>query len=357
MKKPLVILVINPGSTSTKIALYEDLKPSKQAEITHPVEDLKQFKKSYDQLDFRMAAIDRTLAEWGIAAKSLDAVIGRGGPLKPMESGVYHVGKRILEDCTEGKVTDHVSLLGGLLAFRISEKSGIPSFIADPVSVDEFDDVARISGLPEIPRISLVHALNIKAVIRQACEEARKDPSKMNFIVAHLGGGFSIAASREGRIVDVNNANDGGPFSPERVGTLPLGGLTKLCMSGKFTPQELKKKLIGNGGLVAHLGTGDVREVEKRIAGGDSKAALILEAMAYAIAKEIGAMASVLRGKVDGIILTGGVAYSARVVEWIRDRVSFIAPVIVNPGQNEMLALARHALGALADPKVVKEYV
>ena len=351
-----LILVINPGSTSTKIALFNGFESLKEIDITHPTTDLTGFASNLEQLDYRFAAVEKALTEWNCRPADLKAVIGRGGPLKPLSGGVYHVGESLMKDLQSGKLVDHASILGGLIACRVAEEAEIPAYIADPVSVDEFDDIARISGWPELPRMSLSHTLNIKAVVAEVAAENGKKPEEVNYIVAHLGGGFSIAAHRKGRQVDVNNANDAGPFSPERCGTLPLTGLLKMACSGKYQFNELKKMLIGKGGMFAHLGTSDCREVLKRIEAGDDKARLVLEAMAYQIAKEIGAMATVLQGQVDAIILTGGVAHNSKVVPWIKERVEFIAPVIVKPGQNELKALAAHACRALADASIVKEY-
>lgn len=353
--KPL-ILVINPGSTSTKIALYRGNDQQKELDITHPAVELAPFNNNLEQLDYRFAAVEKALKDWNCAATELHAAIGRGGPLKPISGGVYRVGASLMNDLQSGKLVDHASILGGLIACRVAAAAGIPAFIADPVSVDEFDDIARISGYPELPRLSLSHALNIKAVVAEAAAEQGKKPEEVNYIVAHLGGGISVAAHRKGRQVDVNNANDAGPFSPERCGTVPLSGLLKLAFSGKYQHNELKKMLVGKGGLMAHLGTSDCREVVKRIEAGDDKARLILEAMAYQIAKEIGAMATVLKGEVDAIILTGGIAYNPKVVPWIVERVKFIAPIIIKAGQNELKALAAHACRALAEPKIVKDY-
>lgn len=353
--KPL-ILVINPGSTSTKIALYKDAEQVKELDITHPGEEIAAFKNNLEQLDYRFATVEKALQEWNCKETDLQAAIGRGGPLKPLSGGVYRVGETLMQDLQSGKLVDHASILGGLIACRVAEKAGIPAFIADPVSVDEFEDIARISGHPELPRISLSHALNIKAVVAEVAAEQGKKPEDVNYVVAHLGGGISIAAHKKGRQVDVNNANDAGPFSPERCGTVPLGGLLKMAFSGKYQLNDLKKALVGKGGVMAHLGTSDCREVVKRIEAGDEKARLVLEAMAYQIAKEIGAMSTVLKGEVDAIILTGGIAHNPKVVPWIVERVKFIAPVIVKPGQNELQALAAHACRALADSSIIKEY-
>jgi butyrate kinase len=350
------LLVINPGSTTTKIGLFSGTRELKTTEIVHPKQELSAFSRNLDQVDYRRKALSEALVAWEVAPRDLSAIIGRGGPLKPLEGGVYRVDEELVRILRSGNGVDHASILGGLLAYELASRVGIPAFFADPVSVDEFDDLARISGFPELPRISLGHALNIKAVVAEVAEELGKPAGELNLVVAHLGGGISIAANRRGRMVDLNNANDAGPFSPERAGTLPLTGLLKLCFSGKYSYEELRKKLIGQGGLLAHLGTADVRDVEKRIIAGDNKARLILEAMAYTIAKEIGAMAVVLAGKVDAIVLTGGIAYSERVTTWISERVRFIAPVILKPGQNELRALARHAVLGLNNPGIVKTY-
>ena len=354
-EKPL-ILVINPGSTSTKVALFKGEEEQQELDISHSTADLANFHSSLEQLDFRFQAVEEALKNWGRKPTDLKAVIGRGGPLKPLAGGVYHVGETLNADLRSGKLVDHVSVLGGLIACKIAEEAGIPAFIADPISTDEFEDVARISGSPELPRISLVHALNIKAMAEEVAREEGKKVEEVNYIVAHLGGGFSITPYRRGKLIDANNANDAGPMSPERCGTVPLQGLLKLCFSGKYQYNELRKKLLGKGGLFGHLGTSDCREISKMIEAGDAKAKLVLEAMAYQIAKEIGAMATVLKGEVDTIILTGGVANNPQVVKWVTERVSFIAPVKVKPGQRELKALAIHATRALANPSIVKEY-
>jgi butyrate kinase len=356
MSETKKILVINPGSTSTKIALFNGLEQQQELEISHPAEELANFKSNLEQLDYRFKTVENAMQSWNISPADLDAAIGRGGPLKPLEGGVYKVGESLINDLQSGKLVDHASILGGLIACRIAEKAGIPAYIADPVSVDEFEEIARISGHPELPRISLSHALNIKAVVAQVAAENGKKPDEVNYVVAHLGGGFSIAAHCKGRQIDVNNANDAGPFSPERCGTLPLAGLMKMCFSGKYDLKSLKKTLIGKSGLIGHLGTPDCREISKRIEAGDEKAKLVLEAMAYQIAKEIGAMSTVMKGKVDAIVLTGGVANNKYVVSWVKERVEFIAPVVVKPGQNELKALAAHAVNALTNPQIVKKY-
>ena len=356
MTEKQLILVINPGSTSTKLGLFNGTKKLQEIELTHPAEELAKYPTNLKQLDYRFETVRKTMATWETKFSDLSATIGRGGPLKPLSGGVYKVGQSLIDDLNSGKLVDHASILGGLIAYRVSKECNIPAFIADPVSVDEFNEIARYSGIPELPRLSLSHALNIKAVVAEAAKDANKSPDEMNYIIAHLGGGISIAAHEKGRQIDVNNANDGGPFSPERCGTLPLTGLMKLCFSGKYNAKELKKKLIGKGGIYAYLGTSDVRDVIKMIDNGDKKAKMILEAMSYQISKEIGAMATVMKGKVDGIILTGGVAYCKYLVDWVTERVSFIAPIILKPGQNELKALANHAVNALADSSIIKSY-
>lgn len=351
------ILVINPGSTSTKIALFEGPDQVRAQEVSHPAAELARFKSNLEQLEFRRQALNEALNVWGITPADCAAIIGRGGPLKPLRSGVYRINEAYLTDIREGRCVDHASILGGMLAHALAAPAGRPAFIADPVSVDEFEEVARLSGWPALPRPTYSHALNIKAVIREWAAEQGRPADRLNVIVAHLGGGISVAAHRQGRLIDVESSSDSGPFSPERAGTLPLSGLLKLLASDSRPVKDWRKIFNGQAGLVAHLGTADVREVEARIVAGDAKAALVLEAMAYGVAKAIGAMAVVLAGQIDAIILTGGIAYNARVVNWISDRVRFLAPVVVKPGQNEMKALAAHALNALANPAIVQEYV
>jgi butyrate kinase len=341
MKK--FILVINPGSTSTKVALFEGTNNVNQKNLSHSAEDLAKFDKITQQYDFRKEAIIEWMKELGVSTADLIAVVGRGGLLKPMPSGTYKVTGAMIEDLKIGIQGEHASNLGGIIAKAIADSEGIESFIVDPVAVDEFDDLARISGLPELPRISLVHALNIRAVSRRVCEKIGKNLDDANFIVAHLGGGISVVPMRQGKIIDANNANEGGPFSPERAGGLPVGDVAKLAFSGKYTYAELKKKMVGKAGLVGYLGTNDAREVEKMIENGDRKAELIYDAMAYQVGKEIGACGASLCGKVDRVILTGGIAYSKLLTARIEEMVKFIAPVEVVPGEDEMQALAEGA--------------
>ena len=351
------VLVINPGSTSTKVAVFEGEKPLFTEVLRHDAEELKKFKKIVDQYEFRRDIVLNLLKEKEIPLSSLSAVVGRGGLIKSVPGGTYLVNEKMLHDLRIGLQGEHASNLGGILAYEIANPLGIPAFIVDPVVVDEMDDLARISGLPEIERKSIFHALNQKSVARKAASDLGKRYEDVNFIVVHLGGGISIGAHRRGRVVDVNNALNGdGPFAPERAGGLPTQALVDMCFSGKFTLEEMLKKLAGKGGLVSHLGTNDARKVEKMIEEGDEHAKLIYEAMAYQIAKTIGEMATVLKGDVDAIILTGGLAYSKMLTEWVKERVSFIAPVKIYPGENEMEALALGALRVLRGEEKAKIY-
>lgn len=347
----LKILVINPGSTSTKIAVFHDQKLVFEENIEHSPGELKPFKKIIDQYAFRKETILGVLNKHKIKLDELNAVAARGGLMRPIPGGTYKINKKMLKDLKDESIwqREHASNLGCLIAHEMGKKFSIPSFTVDPVTTDEMGPLARLSGFPEIERRSLFHALNVKAVARKAAKE--------NLIIAHMGGGISVCASRKGKIVDVNNALLGmGPFSPQRAGGLPIGDLVRLCYSGKYKLAGFLKKLTKEGGLMGYLGTDYVPEIEQRIKKGDKKAALILEAMSYQIAKEIGACASVLKGKVDAIVLTGGIAYSKLVTKKIRQRVSFIAEVLVYPGEEEMKSLARGALRVLRGGEKVREY-
>lgn len=352
-----LILAINPGSTSTKIAVYENEDQIMEKTLRHSGEELAPFEKIIEQYEFRKDVILKAVEEAGIDVAKLSAVVGRGGLLKPISGGTYAVNEAMKADLAAGLMGEHASNLGGSLASEIAKAAGAPSFIVDPVVVDEMEEVARLSGMPEIQRKSIFHALNQKAVARRCAEEMGKKYDEVNIIVSHMGGGVSIGAHLKGRVVDVNNALDGeGPFSPERTGELPVGDLIKLCFSGKYTLDQIKKMIKGNGGLMAYLGTNDGREVEKMIENGDEKAKLVYEAMAYQISKEIGKAAAVLKGKVDAIVLTGGLAYDKRLVGWIEERVGFISKVVVYPGEDEMSALALGALRVLRGEETAKEY-
>ncbi|MGQ9626109.1 MAG: butyrate kinase [Anaerolineae bacterium] len=351
------ILAINPGSTSTKVAVYDDERPILKKMLHHESQELARFPRITDQHVFRRDAVLSCLGEADIPLESLDAVVGRGGIMRPVESGTYRINERMLEDLRAPAEREHASNLGAIIAHEIASRIGIPSYVVDPVSVDEFEPLARISGLPEIERKSLSHALNLKATARRAAAELGRAYEEVNLVVAHLGGGISVSSHYHGRMVDVNQALDGtGPFSPERAGGLPVGDLVRMCYSGKYTYEEMCRKIIGKGGLVAHLGTNNATEVERRIAQGDEHARLVYEAMAYQIAKEIGLMATVLKGEVDAIVLTGGLAHSEMLVGWIRERVEWIAPVLVYPGENEMLAMAQGVLRVLRGEEKAKDY-
>jgi len=352
------ILTINPGSTSTKVAVYKDEHPIFVETIPHSAKEISAFPRIADQYAFRRDAVLRLLDAQEIRLDSLDAVVGRGGILKPIPSGTYRVNERMLDELRHPKEREHASNLGAIIADEIAQRIGIPAFIVDPVCVDEFDDIARISGLPEIERRSLSHALNLKAAAQRAASELGQRYDEVNLVVAHLGGGISVSPHRRGRMVDVNQALDGtGPFAPERAGGLPVGDVIRLCYSSKYTYEEMSKKIAGRGGLVAHLGTNDARQVERRIIEeGDEHARLIYQAMAYQIAKEIGLMATVLKGDVDAIVLTGGLARSEMLVDWIVERVEWIAPVMIYPGEDEMLAMAQGALRVLRGQEEAQDY-
>lgn len=343
------VLAINPGSTSTKIAVYKNEKCEYLENIKHSAEDLEDFECISDQYEFRKGIILAKLQEAGIDIEKLDAIVGRGGLVKPIPSGVYEVNEAMIADLKVGVLGEHASNLGGLIAADLAKSlDSARAFIADPVVVDEMEDVARLSGHPELERVSIFHALNQKAIARMHSKKMNKNYEDLNLIVVHLGGGVSVGAHKNGKVVDVNQALNGdGPFSPERTGTLPAFALAKMCFSGKFTLDEIKKMITGKGGFVAYLGTNNAREVEERAAAGDEKAKLVQDAMGYQVAKEIGSMAAVLCGKVDAILLTGGIAYNKGFVEKISDRIKFIAPVEVYPGEDEMQALASNGLMVL----------
>ena len=349
------IFVINPGSTSTKVAYYEDDRKVRETSITHPAEELSKYSRAIEQLAMRKNVVLEFMQSIGIT--KLDAAISRGGPLKPLKSGVYRINESMLTDIREGRVrAEHISLVGPLIAYELTQKFGGIPMVADPISVDEFEPLARISGIPEIERQALQHTLNIKAVARKVAAKLGKKLDELNLVVTHIGGGISVCPLKKGKIVDTNNAVEEGPFSPERSGGLPVTTLVKLCFSGKYSYEWIRRRLVGNGGLMAYLGTNDLREVDRRIEAGDDYARLILEAMAYQIAKEIGAMSTVLYGEVDRIVLTGGGARCERLVNWIVQRVKFIAPVEVYPGEDEISALASAALRALRGEEAILEY-
>ena len=352
------ILAINPGSTSTKIAVYRNAKSVFLKTIRHHNDELCRYPRIADQFEFRKEIILKELCEAEININRISAVVGRGGLIKPIESGVYSVNERMKEDLRNSIRGEHASNLGALIADDIARSlPNAKAFIADPVVVDEMQDVARISGHPKFERVSIFHALNQKAISRQYAKSLDKKYEELNLIVAHLGGGISVGAHSMGKVIDVNNALDGeGPFSPERSGTVPAGQLAQLCFSGEVTLDEVMKMLNGQGGLVAHTGTNDAYEIEMKAKAGDKKIQQIQDAMSYNIAKHIGQMAVVLKGMVDGIILTGGIAHNPYLVDYIKDMVGFIAPVAVYPGEDEMQALAMNALMALRGDVLAREY-
>lgn len=333
------ILAINPGSTSTKLSIFEGEKEIKSHSILHGMDDLEKFNHVIDQYNYRLNLIQSWLTKEKIDLEMVRAIVGRGGLLKPIPGGTYLITKAVIEDLKAGAQGEHASNLGGLLAKGIADIIGVESYFVDPVSVDEFQDLSRVSGLKEIPRTSLVHALNIKRVMHKRARELNKGIENLNFIVAHLGGGISIAAVEKGKIIDVNNANHGGPFSPERAGSLPAGDLVKLCYSNKYSYHELKSMIQGKGGLYSYLGTTDAKEVYDRVLKGDEYAKLIYDAMAYQIGKEIACTATVLKGDVDNIIFTGGLARGKYIVEKVIEMVNFISEPVIYPGQSEMEAL------------------
>lgn len=351
------LLVINPGSTSTKVSIYEDEKEIFKETLRHSTQEINKFKKIIEQQDFRTEVILKMLKDNKVDIKELDAVVGRGGLLRPLTSGTYKVNNKMIDDLKNNPQGEHAANLGAIIADQIANSIGKAAYIVDPVVVDEMEEIARISGMPELPRKSFFHALNQKAVAKRYAEEKGVAYEELNLIVTHIGGGISVGVHKNGKVIDVNNTIDGeGAFSPERSGGVPAGDLARMCFSGKYTLEEILKKITGKGGFVAYLDTNDGRVVEAAMLVGDSKTKLIHDAMAYQISKDIGAAASVLKGKVDGIILTGGMAYGKPMVNLIKDNVSFIGPVIVYPGEDEMLALAQGTLRVLKGEEEAKEY-
>ena len=353
-----LILAINPGSTSTKFSLFEEEALIFEKNLRHSTEELKSFEKITDQFHFRKNLIMNELAEQKTDTKRITAVVGRGGLVKPIESGIYTVNQKMKDDLREGILGQHASNLGGLIADDIA--SSLPeatAYIVDPVVVDELQSIARISGHPVIERRSIFHALNQKAVARIFAASVNRKYEDLNLIIAHMGGGVSVGAHQKGRVIDVNNALDGdGPFSPERSGGLPSGQLVDLCFSGKYSYSELKSMITGKGGILAYLGTNNFIEVCKMAESGNQKALLIRNAVSYQIGKEIGALAAVLKGKVDAIILTGGMAYQEENIKSISSMVDYIAKVIVYPGEDELKSLAFNGLLALDGKIDIKTY-
>lgn len=350
-------LIINPGSTSTKIGVFEDETLLFEETLRHSTEEISQYATIFDQKDFRKKIITDLLKEKNFDVNSLNMVVGRGGMLKPIPGGTYAVTDDLLEDLKVGVQGQHASNLGGILAREIADSIGVPSYIVDPVVVDELAPAARYSGMAEIPRGSIFHALNQKAVAKRYAAEIGKPYESLRLVVVHMGGGVSVGAHEDGKVVDVFSAFDGdGAFSPERAGGVPCGALVKLCFSGKYTEKELYSKLIGKGGFNAYCGTNDMRDVEKMVQGGDKKAEEVREAFITQVAKDMGAMACVLKGKVDQIIVTGGIAYDKVVVAGLKEKAGWIAPMTVYPGEDELLALVQGGLRIMRGEEELKVY-
>ncbi len=350
-------LIINPGSTSTKIGVFEDENLLFEETLRHTTEEIARFDKIVDQKDFRKEIIVNLLKEKDFDINSLDFVVGRGGMLKPIPSGTYEVSPELLHDLEIGKQGQHASNLGGILAKEIADSIGVPSYIVDPTVVDEMMDIARYSGVPELPRVSVFHALNQKAVARRYAKEVGKPYEELDLIVVHMGGGVSVGPHKHGKVIDIFNALDGdGAFSPERAGAVPVGALIRLCYSGKYTQAEAMKMVVGNGGFNAYVNTNDMRDVDKMVKDGDKEAEKVRDAFILQMSKDIGSMACVLEGKVDQIILTGGIAYDKVVVEGIKKRCGWIAPFTVYPGEDELLALCQGGLRVVNGEEKAKEY-
>lgn len=350
------ILTINPGSTSTKISYFHKMKGEIKEELHHETEELKSMTQE-QEIEYRYKLIDDSLVKNNINPKEIEGVVGRGGLLKPLKSGTYVINDRMIEDLKTGKFGVHASNYGGILAKKIADKYSIPSFIVDPVIVDEMLEIAKISGIPEFPRKSIFHALNQKAVARSYCENKNLKYEEASVIVAHMGGGVTVGLHHNGQVIDVNNGLDGdGPFSPERSGGVPIGDFFRGYYTNKYDREFLLKRLKGSGGVVAYLGTNNIKKVIHDIEAGSTEAKKIIDAMCYQISKEIGGLATVLNGKIDAIILTGGMAYSEYIVNKIKENISFITEIIVMPGENEMNSLYLGAVRVLSGKERAKEY-
>lgn len=349
------ILAINPGSTSTKISLYDDEKEIFVETINHTDEELSNYKSVPEQFEFRKDKVMEFLDKNKFNVKELSAVVGRGGVIPPVKSGAYIVNELMVDTLKYRPRVEHASNLGGIIAYEIAKSIDVNAYIYDSVAVDEMESIARISGMPEIERPSLLHALNMRASAIKAAKEMNKKYEECSFIVAHLGGGITVSVHKNGKMIDLVS-DDEGSFSPERSGGLPARSVVDLCFSGKYDKKEITKKMRGNGGLKAYLNTVSAIDVEKMINSGDKNAKLIYEAMAYQIAKSIGELSTVVKGKLDGIILTGGIAYSKLMTGWIKERVEFISKVIIVPGENEMEALTFGTLRVLRGEEEAREY-
>lgn len=349
------VLVINPGTTSTKLGIYTQVGAEWELPITHADEEIERFsgQPMLARLDYRAELIERALEEAGHTSTLFAAVVGRGGLLRPMACGTYLVDEDMLEELRIARQGEHASNLGAFLALRLAQASGVNAYIVDPVTVDEWQDCARLSGSPHVKRVCIAHALNIKAVARRFAREQGMPYEALRLIIVHLGSGITVSAHRDGRMID-NNSIEEGPFGPDRSGSLPVKALVNVCFDGRFTQAQLVRQVFGDGGIFAYLGTRDLKEVERRIASGDVDAARIFEAMIYQIAKEAGAMTAVLQGKVDCVLLTGGMAHSEKVVNRLSEYVDWIAPIVVYPGENELQALAEGAFRVLNEEEQAK---
>lgn len=350
-------LIMNLGSTSTKIAVYTDLHENFKRSIPHSQNELEKFTDVWEQKEFRKEKILAELAEQGYTLKDFDCICSRGGNVKPVPGGIYELNVDMINDMRSEKYGAHPTNVGNLIAYELGMEYGKPVIMADPPVTDELCEFARFSGVKEIPRMSSFHALNQKRTARKIAQDLGGKYTDYNMIIAHLGGGISVGAHEKGLVIDVNNALDGdGPFSPERAGTVPAGDLIRMCFSGKYNEKDMIKKVRGGGGLMSYLGTNSGLEAEEKIANGDSYALTVYEAMAYHVSKEIAAQAAVLKGKVDVIGLTGSLAYSTRFVNWIKERVEYLAPVYLSPGENEMVSLAENTYRYLSGQEKAKKY-
>lgn len=343
-----LILAINPGSTSTKVALFKNDEQTAASNISHPESDLSKFASIFDQLDYRTGFVKTFLEGLKVPVESLSAIVGRGGPIMPLVSGTYHVDEKMIDALKHRFSVMHISLLGGLIASSIAAGKVGNVFLVDPVCVDEMCDEARISGHESLSRVSHSHALNVKAVARMAARDLGRDYSELNLVVAHLGSGVSVTSHLRGRMIDVNNAYDEGPFSVDRTGGLPLTGVIEMCFSGKYTKNDIKTMFLKKGGLISYFNTNDAKSVADRMLAGDPKAATVLKAMAYQVSKEIGGMATTLCGKLDAVVITGGMAKSEPIVDMIKERVGFLGRILVYPGEDEFAAMAGGALRVLS---------
>lgn len=351
------LLVINPGSTSTKAAVYENDDLIYEETIRHDKKTINEYAGVLEQKQMREQVVLDMVDKLDIKLSEFDAVVGRGGLLKPIESGTYLIEKKMFDDLTDSVAAIHASALGGVIAYNIAQKANIPAYVVDPIVVDEMETCAKLTGMPGIERKSVFHALNQKAVARECAKDNGVLYENGRYIVAHMGGGISVGAHRYGRVVDVNDALAGeGPFTPERTGSLPAAGLIRMCFSGNFSEKELVTMVTKSGGMNAYLGTNDLKECERMIMEGDEYAALVVESMAYQVSKAIGAMVAVLEGRVDAIILTGGLAYSMRFTGHIKQRLTLIAPVVTYPGEKEMKALAMGVVRVLQGKELAKVY-